>query len=301
MCNLSCEPCFVSGASANRRLRAMALCAAAFLLVSTFGCGTGEYNDRAEQRLQELQGLSKYLEYLDNESIDVSDVQMVDGEPQVRKLGVILQLPKDIISQGKPLRVGYMEDNVEVDERRVKPPFLMGLRDFCLSYELLVPNPNTRQSQHTELPIYVYFAVSRADSVDQEELLKEIRTALVDARTIDDQGNESKTFSVVPEDWQPVTLPEKDGQPWMRLQLEGKQYFAAVPREITMDGRFDIYVHSGRDYHVVVAFRAPSSVDDERDFMTAGQIALETLKIDPPADLPEGSTPAGDAAAGESS
>lgn len=278
--------------TSNRGKASITVLALCFVL-TTAGCGSGEYHRRMEKRLTALQGQSKYLEYLEDVQIDVSD-------PQARKLGVFLQPPKDICSQGIALRVGYVHDNVEVAEHRVKPPFLMGLRDFCLSYELLVPNPDTRRSQQTELPIYLYFAVSPVDSVEQDVLLDEIRQALVEAKNVDAEGNETTVFPDVPDEWEDVTLPAEGGKQWKRLRLEGEQLFASIPKEDTLEGKFDIYVHSDDNYHVVVAFRAPTNVDDKRDFMRAGEVSLETLRIEPPPTSPGAPEPADDSDAAKS-
>jgi hypothetical protein len=276
MCTFFCGTDSRASHPAKRsRAKVLAAIAAASLLLAAAGCGSGEYHKRMKDRLSELQGESKYLELLDIDEIDVSD-------PQARSLGVILKPPKDIVSQGKPLRVGYVEDNIEVDERRVKPPFLLDLRDFCLSYELLVPNPNTRRRSQAEVPIYCYFAVSPADSIEQQELLDEIRQPLVEK------------FGRVPDEWEDLTLPATGGRPWKRLQVQGEQFFDCVPEPAMLDGRFDVYVHSDQNYHVVVAWRAPTDVDDKVELMRAGEVSLETLRIEPPAVPLEGTEPSDD-------
>ena len=190
---------------------------------------------------------------------------------------------------------------MEVDERRVKPPFLLDLRDFCLSYELLVRNPDTRKRQQSEVPIYVYFAVSPVDSIEQEGLLNEIRQALVEAENEKNDPNaedpdtiiKTKKFKVS-EEWEDLTLPAGGGKQWKRLQVQGEQLFDCVPEPAMLDGRFDVYVHSDDNYHVVVAWRAPTNVDDKMDFMKAGEISLETLKVEPPDVLPESTEPSDD-------
>jgi hypothetical protein len=265
----------------SRRVAVRAAITAALLTLAVAGCGTGEYHKRMKDRLAELKQQSRFLERLDDIEIDVSD-------PQAIFLGVKLRPPKNICTQGKALRVGYTEDNVEIDERRVKPPFLLGMRDFCLSYELLVPNPDTRNRQQTELPVYCYFAVSPADSVEQQALLNEIRQPL------------AENFEDVPEEWETVSPGAPDGGSveWKRLRVEGSQLFDCVPNPAMMDGRFDVYVHSDNTYHVVVGWRAPVSVDDKLEFMQAGEVSLGTLKVEPPEASPEAAEPSDDSSVG---
>jgi hypothetical protein len=235
-----------------------------------------------KKRLAELKGQSKFLEVLDRDYYEVSD-------PQANLLGVRLRPPKNIISKGKALRVGYEEHGLKIDERRVKPPFLLGLRDFCLSYELPVLNPKLRDRRFRELPIYCYFAVSPVETIEQQELLDEIRQPL------------AKKFEEVPDQWEtvPIDAPGGGSVEWKRIGVQGPQLFECPPELRDFDGLFDIYVHSDDTYHVVVAWRAPVVIDDEIDFMWAGEVSLGTLLVEPPPPPLEDAEPSDDSDAAD--
>ena len=150
------------------------------------GCGTGSYEARMEDSLKELRMKSPFLEHLDQRVFEVTDAQG-------NNLGVFLQLPRYVqkdASQSYQDGTGYpgfrtgskTKDGGTIEERRVPPPFLK-LRDFCLSYEWFV-RVQPGDWNNPEQPVYVYFAVSDAKSIEQQALLDEIQRGLADAISI---------------------------------------------------------------------------------------------------------------------
>jgi hypothetical protein len=148
------------------------------------------------------------------------------------------------------------------------------------------------------MPVYGYFAVTDAKSVEQEELLAEIRQALADEFA--DNPAEWET------DWETLTLasPDETSVNCQRIRVEGPQLFDCVEKDgefKKFEGRFDLYVYSDDTYHVLIGWRAPTVIDNQIQWMDGGETSLATLFLKPtppPPDEPA-AEPAADPAAAE--
>lgn len=293
------------------------LCVTAVLVsLAVAGCGTGTYDKQMDKRLVELRHKSPFLESLDQLEYEVTD-------PQGNPLGVFVQLPKNILDEatksyqdgrGFPgFRTGSKdESDAEISSRRVQPPFLK-LRDFCLSYEWYV-KIKPRDWHNPEQPVYVYFAVSDATTIEQQVLLDGIQQTLAAAFSGggeassepagDGAAEEASGPTEIPFQWETLSLdtPEGGKIEWKRMSFAGDMYFDCSPSKGDLGdlpGLFDLYVHSDDTYHVVIAYRATEKADEMLKIMEAGKISAGTLRIDPPPPPEEGTEPAEESADAE--
>lgn len=302
----------------------MCLCGAAVVVsLAVSGCGTGSYETRMEESLKELRLKSPFLEVLDRGSYEITDAQ---GNP----LGVFVQMPKHILDdctrsfQGGTsfagFRTGSQNDAKNtISELRVQPPF-MKLRDFCLSFEWFI-RVKPRDYRNPEQPVYAYFAVSDATTIEQQQLMDDIQRTLAssfraseDEESSESTGEESSEPAgedtteeesggptEIPFQWETldVKTPEGGTIEWKRIRFQGDMVFDCTSQSTgNMDklpGAFDLYLHSDDTYHVVMAWRAPVKVDeylasiyDGKGIMQAAEVCAGTLRIEPPPPPEEG-------------
>jgi hypothetical protein len=172
-----------------------------------------------------------------------------------------LRLPKLFDETTTPLP----QPGQSVDPSRLQPPFVQ-LPDFRFCYEKFVEG-EPRQW----VPMYCYFAIVDADKGPLPTLLADL------------QKQVKAKFPRVGS-WQDIELDTPTGGKiaWKKLSITGPQVFDSTPQNgprEDLDGRFELYVHSTPQHHVLVGWRAPQVALAENPLFDVVPLSLGTLEI----------------------
>jgi hypothetical protein len=231
------------------------------------GCGSGAYENRLQARLVPLRKAEAFYLHLYPAPTPIYGEQ------------VLLRYPNFIDAKetddaqywrvGKPNRLGIASRREELE-----PP-MMALPGFQFNFEKYVPNDKNRM-----MPVYLYVGIVEIqDGVPTaQEIMDEIMRH-VEARFVRAAGED-------PPAWVDASIPTpEDGtNAFKLLQLKGMQRFDLTPFEdnlLDLAGRFDLYLHSTADYHVLIGWRAPDEVAPRLQFFEKARTAMGTLRVQP--------------------
>jgi len=227
------------------------------VVMSVIGCGVSAYESRMQDRLAELQRLSKFIDLLN------------DGPIAVAETGVSLKLPRIFDENSNALVVGAKnESELTIDPKRVQPPFV-DLPGFQFSYERFA-----QDDTGVWMPVFCYLAVEDTANITAGELKSSIRKGIKD---------ELKTDA----DWEEIQIDSPSGQTadWSRVSVTAPQKFDCTVHGgeyKDFPGRFDLYLHTTDDRHVLIGFRAPDAVAGTWPLFQAAEAAIGTVTIEPP-------------------
>ena len=213
------------------------LCRVLFLLVLS-GCGTGDYEQRLDQRHADKIKIEKKFSQLYAPQ-DVPGTQ------------VSVRLPKTIFTE-PPLVEGALVGGKPVDIRRVKPDKLVTIPGLKLTYEGFVENDGVK------LPCYCYVGATAASTGEIGDSNGKIQAELAAQPPHDTLTNWER--------FQPET-PDGHESQWVRLRfMNKKQEFFTVDKAgqgqfKTMPGVLEVYLHAEPGYAVVIAWRMPTSIE----------------------------------------
>lgn len=210
---------------------------AAWLAMSCFvaalcGCGTSEYNRLATQRLGSARGEAKF--------------RSLFGPTTLEHTPIKIRVPM-------VFRTSYREDSAHpidgeiIDPDRLQPPFLR-LPGFKICYEGFCTDPGVGR-----LPYYCYLAAVPGKPGDAEDLATELQAKL------------KEKFKDAPDEWDVVDAESPDGKAiqWKKLRVQGDQSFRFLKDQKLsheLPGIFEIWICEKSDYTVMVAWRAPVSI-----------------------------------------
>lgn len=226
----------------------------ASMTVGTIGCGKADYEAAMKSRIQGLAFESKFIELLQRDSTEV-----IKGVAELR-LPVFIDQDAVSMTVGKKTRQG-----VPIDPRRIQPPGI-AIPGFRYSYETFV-DMGGKNNTH---PLYTYFG-SVPGSQPQKQVLNAI---LKGARSISRKAT-----------WQDVPLDTPDRQKlnFKKLVVEGVQDFEMDAKGGEMSkkpGKLEIYVHSTKEFHVIVGFRGTDDAAAKVNMFDAAPVAMGTLTIE---------------------
>lgn len=222
---------------------------AVLFLVFWGGCGTGDYEQRLDRRINELKVGSKFI--LLSSPIDVPGTQVSIRIPQKNdsNLKAFENLPTGSSAgfEGPPLQETAGPDGKPIDPKRLKPNVLE-LADLKLSYEGFVPD-----AKQGKLPYYLYVAVNtRQNRVNIPKVMQaELAAKMKDATQLTDIKAQT---------------PEGRDILWQECQATGKQLFSYVNPEgqsqfVQLNGTIQLMFHDENDALVILIWRWPAGVD----------------------------------------
>jgi hypothetical protein len=211
-------------------------CLAALLLFS--GCGTGDYQQRLENRVGRLRTEARFLELYAPQ--DLAGTPVAVRVPQVFKDSPLVE--------GAPGK-----DGNPIDPRRVKPT-VFDLPWLKLTYELMIDQPPDGR-----LPFYCYVGAV-AKNADGAKDPNGIWTAELAGK-----GGQLTDWS----DFQAET-PGGQTVAWKKLRFEGPQEFFRVDPTgqeavAQMPGVLEIYLREDAGQYIVVAWRTPTSIEQQAE------------------------------------
>jgi hypothetical protein len=207
---------------------------AAALVMACGGCGGREYDALLGKRLDQLRAGAPFRGLF-------GPTQLPDSPVKIR---VPLIFKTSYVEGSK-----HPDDGGPIKPDRLQPPFLQ-LPGFKMCFESTA-TANTGES----VPYYCYLAALPAKEGDAAKLCTELQEKL------------QATFKDAPTAWETIDAqtPEDKAIPWKRLRVVGEQpFYTAVNNEkkaSKLPGVFEIWVHDAHSYIVIVAWRAPESID----------------------------------------
>jgi hypothetical protein len=215
------------------------------LLLALVGCGTGEYERRLNNRGERLR---KEQERAQKESKfnDLYDWLKLTDVPAVS-----VRVP--VLFKDPPLVEGAQVNGKVVDVRRVKP-VQFDLPWLKLTYEGFVDGADGKT------PYYCYVAAAEMPA-DQLQTFQGTVSAALNAKPHD---------SLV--DWADYQADTPDGKQiaWKKLRFVGPQEFVTLDaggqeQFKNLPGVLEVYVHEEAGICVLIAWRAPSSIEQQID------------------------------------
>jgi hypothetical protein len=220
----------------------------AWLPLAVAGCGQAEYDQRLSAKVSLLQQGTAFIEKLHDQATGVAP-------------NVSLRLPRLFNENSQALNERSQDESRKpMPTARIQPPFAP-LPGFRLCYERFYP------SGETNLPVYCYLAAVEAEGQDPQALRGQLQQAL---------RAQFRTAA-----WQEVSLKTPSGEPLAchKISASGKQSFFNQRglAEEGVDARYELYMHSTPQYHVLVGWRAPQSLISETDLFAVGELSVGTL------------------------
>ena len=221
----------------ERRLdwRGPGLILAAVLVSASSGCGGREYDALLGKRLDQLRAGAPFRGLF-------GPTQVPDSPVKIR---VPLIFKTSYVEGSK-----HPDDGGPIKPDRLQPPFLQ-LPGFKMCFE-----STATANSGEKLPFYCYLATLPAKDGDAAKLCTELQEKL------------AATFKDAPTEWDTIDAqtPEDKAIPWKRLRVVGEQPFYATSannEKVTakVPGVFEIWVHDAHSQIVIVAWRAPESID----------------------------------------
>jgi len=225
----------------------------AVVLLATLGCGQGEYEAAMKNSVKDIAFDSNFLEGL---SLDPAEIISDVAE---------LRLPLLIDDYATSL-TKTSKDNAgdRIDPRRVQPPGIT-IPGFRYSYEKF----EELGGRNSEQPLYVYFG-----SVPGSDPIKKVTGSMLSgARKISRNVN-----------WTEAELdtPERGKLKFQKLSVPGVQDFEFNPKGGQIEkkkGLLEIYVHSTKEHHIIIGFRAPDAVAEKTKLFDLVPFSLGTLTV----------------------
>lgn len=223
-------------ANAARLSSVISILVAILLIVS--GCGTGEYERRLADRTNRIRTESRFNE--------LYAPQDLPGVPVAVRVPVKFTDPP--LVEGAPDKAGQ-----PVDPRRLKP-IPLDVPWLKLTYEGMVDNP-----QGGKLPYYCYVG-----AVDMAAGGVANPAAAWSAELAGKGGTVA--------DWTDFQGESPDGRtvPWRKLRFTGNQNFYTLDagnqgQFVQLPGILDVYLHEENGFLLLMAWRMPSSVEQQVD------------------------------------
>lgn len=237
------------------RRRSMYVSAWLTAVVVSVGCGKSDYEQLMQKQMTTLSFSSKFIESLHRDPAAV-----IEGVASLR-------LPNYISSEAQTLTMGQRNARQEpIDPNRIQPPFGR-IPGFRFSYERFIPMGGRNEFK----PVYCYVASVPAKDTSLQGIKSEIQKVA------------AKAFKGAV--WQTIDLDTPDGGKlkYDKMSLRGPQPFHTNPAGGDIEqlaGQCDFYIRSSKDFHVVIAFRAPDDVGENENVFEAAEYAMGTLAIE---------------------
>jgi hypothetical protein len=216
------------------------------------GCGTGEYEQRLDKRINELKTSSKFN--ILSPPMDVPGTQVSIRVPEVFK--------------NTPLTEGAMVDGKAVDSRRVKPN-LIDIPDLKLTFEGFIEDANKGKQ-----PYYLYVAVSSGPTI-----------ATLPRTTRDSLSEKLNNTSELTDDYR-AQKPEGGEVSWKQCRSTGNQeFYYVLPNTegqfIQMPGSLELLFHDENNTLVTLAWRMPAGIEQSEDFKSWINLVAGSVKVNP--------------------
>lgn len=219
----------------SRLTRMLFVLAALASFTAMQGCGSSEYNRLVGKRLGELRGEARFRSLFGPTTLSGTPVSI--RVPQMFKNSYVEDSSHPI-------------DGATIDPDRVQPPFLK-LPGFKLCYETNLPDP-----ERGSVPVYCYLGAVPGKAGDADLIAKDLHDKL------------KETFKDTPE-FEVVDADTPTGKPvqWKKLRITADQPFKVLDlstRKMVaqkLPAIFELWVCDKTDYVVLMAFRAPTSVE----------------------------------------
>jgi hypothetical protein len=248
---------------------------ALLFLVFSGGCGTGDYEQRLDRRINELKIGSKFV--LLSPPIDVPGTQVSIRIPQKNDSNQksFDNLPKGSSGgfEGPALQDSVSPDGKPIDPKRLKPN-IIEVSDLKLTFEGFVPD-----SKQGKQPYYLYVAVStRKTRGNIPKLMQaELTSKINDASPLVDLKAET---------------PEGRDILWQECHATGKQLFNYVNLEgqsqfVQLNGTIELMFHEENDALVILIWRWPAGLD-KSIFQTWMEMTAGCVKVTPKNPAPGG-------------
>jgi hypothetical protein len=215
--------------------RGLGAALAVVLVVVSGGCGGREYDALLGKRLDQLRAGAPFRGLFGPTELPDSPV----------KLRVPLVFKTSYVEGSK-----HPDDGGPIKPDRLQPPFLP-LPGFKMCFE-----STATANAGEKVPFYCYLATLPAKDGDAAKLCTELQEKL------------QATFKDVPTEWDTIDAqtPEDKAIPWKRLRVVGEQPFYVTTSNnekssAKLPGVFEIWVHDAHSQIVIVAWRAPESID----------------------------------------
>ena len=237
------------------------------LLGTVWGCGTSEYEARVEKRLRELQSGSKF-NFL-SDPIDIPGTSVSIRLPKKNDANKNSFPTSTDGFVNPPLKEGAMVNGKAVDAKRLKPG-MIEINDLKVTYEGTILDRNKGNQ-----PYYLYIAVSTGTS--RENFPRIMRNAL--AEKFPD------TTELTP--YQAQT-PEGRSINWQMCRGTSNQEFYYVSEKgqgqsIQLPGTFELFFLDENDTLVTLAWRLPTSIEQNIEYDLWKNMVAGCVKITPKA------------------
>jgi hypothetical protein len=238
---------------------------AVLFLVFWGGCGTGDYEQRLDRRINELKVGSKFN--LLSSPIDVPGTQVSIRIPQKNDFNK--NAFETLLSGGfenPPLQDAVSPDGKPIDPRRLKPN-IIDVADLKLTFEGFVKDRNEGKQAY-----YLYVAVTtRQTRVNIPKLMQaDLSSKINDATPLTDLKAQT---------------PEARDILWQECHATGKQLFNYVNPEglsqfVQLNGTIELMFHEENDALVVLIWRWPAALDKSM-FESWVEMVAGCVKVNP--------------------
>ena len=238
------------------------------------GCGTGDYEQRLDKRINELKMGSKFN--LLSSPIDVPGTQVSLRIPQ--KNDSNKNAFETLLTAGfenPPLQDAVSPDGKPIDPKRIKPN-IVDVADLKLTFEGFVPD-----AKKGKQPYYLYVAVSTRQS--RGNIPKLMQADLT-----------SKINDTTPLTDLKAQTPEARDILWQVCQATGNQQFYYIkppPGEgqfVQLKGTIVLMFHDENDALVTLIWRWPAGIDKSVDFQSWMEMVAGCVKVNPKNPAPGG-------------
>jgi len=202
-----------------------------FALLS--GCGTSDYEQLMTRRVDEFRGSAPF--------------KSLFGPTELTDTPIRIRVPL-IFKNSYLENSAHPEDGARISPDRVQPPFLP-LPGFKVCYE------GTNNASGKALPYYCYLAAVPAQPGDGDKLADELLAAL------------KEKFKETPDVWEVVdaVTPTTKSIQWKKVRVTADQSFrfneGGKVGPGNLPGVFELWLHEAPGFVVLVAWRAPVSVE----------------------------------------
>jgi hypothetical protein len=241
-------------------------------LVFSAGCGTGDYEQRLDKRINELKMGSKFV--LLSSPIDVPGTQVSLRVPQKNTSN---QKAFETLSsagfENPPLQESASPDGKPIDPKRLKPN-VVDVADLKLTFEGFVED-----QKHGKQAYYLYVAVTTRQN--RGNIPKRMQADLV-----------SKIQDATPLTDLKAETPEARDILWQECQATGNQQFYYVKPDgegqfIQLNGTVELMFHDENDALVILIWRWPAVLDKSM-FQSWMEMVAGCVKVTPKNPAPGG-------------
>ena len=208
---------------------------AILLLISSLGCGTGEYEQRLTDTERQIKQGSAFAEMHPSAPLAGTSVK--------------IQLPNSLVSQ--PFNEQTQVDGVPIDPRRLKPPAAIAVTGLQHTYEELLTDPAGGKQSY-----YCYLAAFDKATVGPNDPILIMRR----------QAQSLFSSSIAMVKTVQCKTPQGQSIEWQYLRATGPQEFYYVDSGgnvsfTKMEGALEVYSRTEGNSIIMIIWRVPINIE----------------------------------------